>query len=98
MWVKTHASTPLDHEIKAVEVEELELLIGNIDGVLFCTDNRCPHEDAKLTLGCIENGRLKCSLHGYNFDIKSGKSNDDDVCSLRIYPIKQKDNAIYIDI
>ena len=69
-----------------------------VDGKLYCAENRCPHEDIKLTLGCLKENRVKCSLHGYSFDLSTGDSSEQDVDNMRTYPVKKENNEIYIEI
>jgi nitrite reductase/ring-hydroxylating ferredoxin subunit len=49
-------------------------------------------------LGCLKNDRVKCSLHGYSFDLKTGDSSEDDVDNMQTYAVKQENNEIYIEV
>ena len=81
-----------------IEVDGKDLFIALDRGVLYCAQNRCPHEDIKLTLGCLQAGRVKCSLHGYSFDLASGQSSDADVEPMKTYGVKQENNEIFIEV
>ena len=81
-----------------IEVDGKDLFIALDQGVLYCAQNRCPHEDIKLTLGCLQAGRVKCSLHGYSFDLASGQSSDADVEHMKTYRVKQENNEIFIEV
>ncbi len=59
---------------KAVCVVKLE------DGQLFIVPDRCPHDGGLLSDGFIEDGRLVCSRHGWEFDPKTGACPQRDVC------------------
>lgn len=56
-----------------VMVKNKRLLLVNDNGTLYAVDEMCSHEDYSLSLGCIRNGRIKCSLHGSWFDLASGE-------------------------
>ncbi|MBT3195464.1 MAG: (2Fe-2S)-binding protein, partial [Candidatus Ruthia sp.] len=55
-------------------------------------------EDIKLTLGCLKGNRVKCSLHGYSFDLATGDSSEADVDNMQTYNVKQENNEIYIEV
>lgn len=37
-------------------------------GAIHAWPDRCPHRGARLSLGRIDNGRLECAYHGWQFD------------------------------
>lgn len=97
-WYKVLNQPPKEGTMIAVEVKGLKLFVTLNGGQLYCAENRCPHEDIELTLGCLKGNRVKCSLHGYSFDLETGDSSEDDVDHLLTYPVKQENNAIYIEV
>jgi 3-phenylpropionate/trans-cinnamate dioxygenase ferredoxin subunit len=98
MWLKVLDKAPHEGTMTEIVVDDKELLIASSKGRLFCVVNRCPHEDIKLTLGCIKDNRIKCSLHGYSFDLETGDSSDTDVDSMKVFNVKQENTSIYIQI
>jgi nitrite reductase/ring-hydroxylating ferredoxin subunit len=78
---------------KVVNVRGREICVFNVGGDFFALLNRCPHEGAKLsrgvvvglpeseTPGCYKLSRpgeiLRCPWHGWEFDLKTGKSHCD---------------------
>lgn len=97
MWVKVNC-IPKPETMTAVTAHKQDFLVALIDGELFCAQNHCPHEGVPLTLGCLKNKRVQCSLHGFSFDLTTGDSGQADVDNLKTYPIKQQNNQIYINI
>src|SRR5262249_11111633 len=75
---------------KLVEVSGRAVVVYNLGGEFFALNNRCPHRGGSLFHGiqtCLvessEPGRykasrrgemVKCSWHGWEFDIRTGKS------------------------
>ncbi|EEZ79733.1 Rieske 2Fe-2S domain-containing protein [Candidatus Thioglobus sp.] len=98
MWVKVLESVPKEGTMVEVNTQDKDLFVTLVDGKLYCAENRCPHEDIKLTLGCLKGNRVKCSLHGYSFDLSTGDSSEQDVDNMRTYPVKKENNEIYIEI
>ena len=98
MWIKALDFPPKEGTMVELSLEGKDLFITLNQGELYCAQNRCPHEDIKLTLGCLKGNRVKCSLHGYSFDLATGDSSEADVDDLVTYPVKQENNEIFIKL
>ncbi|BAS67475.1 MAG: (2Fe-2S)-binding protein [Gammaproteobacteria bacterium] len=98
MWVKVLDNTPKEGTMVEATVEDKKIFVTMNNGTLYAAENRCPHEDIELTLGCLKGNRVKCSLHGYSFDLTTGNSSEDDVDNMRTYAVKQENNEIYIQL
>jgi 3-phenylpropionate/trans-cinnamate dioxygenase ferredoxin subunit len=77
-------------ERRIVEAEGRSIGVFNVDGEFFALRNSCPHQAAALCLGAIKgmtmpsrvgeyiwarDGEiLRCPWHGWEFDIKTGRS------------------------
>ncbi len=73
------------------------ILLANIDGKFYATDEMCTHEDARLCTGSLKNEYVKCPLHGSRFNLKTGKVIDDPADEdLRTYPLQIEANQILI--
>jgi nitrite reductase (NADH) large subunit len=66
------------------------------NGKWIVTEPECPHEKGPIVDSIYGNGRLHCPLHNYSFDTKSGKSNSDEIGSLKIYENRIDDNVLQI--
>jgi len=98
MWIKVLDKAPKEGTMSEITVEGKNLFVTLNNGQLYCAENRCPHEDIALTLGCLKGNRVKCSLHGYSFDLTTGDSSEEDVDNMLTYPVKQENNEIYIEV
>jgi nitrite reductase (NADH) small subunit len=56
-------------------------------GELFATQAACPHRNGPLADGLIGDTTVICPLHGWKFDLASGKLQGGD-CKLKIYPVR----------
>ena len=85
-------------EMKAFELDGRRLLLVFTDGDYYVVDEMCTHEDYSLALGCIKNGRIKCSLHGSYFDLKTGEPDeepaDEPICS---YAVKVESGKVSVN-
>ena len=50
-----------------------ELALYNIDGEYYAADNLCPHRGAALSDGAVIGHIVECSLHGWQFDVRTGE-------------------------
>ena len=90
--------SPKPNALKEVSVNGFELVLTNINGRLYCFENRCPHEEVRLSLGCITNEKIKCALHGYSFNLETGLSSEEDLERLKVYQVKREQTGIFVEM
>ena len=98
MWFKVLELSPKPNALNEISVNGVELVLTNVKGRLYCFENRCPHEEVKLSLGCIKNEKIKCALHGYSFNLETGCSSEVDLERLLTYQVKREKAGVYIKI
>jgi nitrite reductase/ring-hydroxylating ferredoxin subunit len=97
MWVKVLDAVPKEGTMVATTLEGVKIFVTMNNGALYAAENRCPHEDIELTLGCLKANQVKCSLHGYSFDLAA--SNTFTHMRLLYYyeqSLKETPNTIFI--
>jgi len=57
---------------KSFNLQGRNILIANVDNEFFAIDDMCSHEDSPLSLGCLKNELISCTLHGSRFNVKTG--------------------------
>jgi nitrite reductase/ring-hydroxylating ferredoxin subunit len=62
-----------DGGMKRVEVVGREIALARVGESIYAFGDRCPHMNAPLHEGKIENGRVICPLHKTEFDLSTGK-------------------------
>jgi len=78
--------------------EETELAIFKIAGDVFTLSNRCPHQQtAQIYEGFIEDGCVVCPIHGWMFNLKTGKTPAGER-GLISYETKIVDDDIYFKL
>ena len=84
-------------QMKRIVVDGKRLLLCNSAGTLYCVDEMCSHEDYSLYLGCIKDGKIKCSLHGSYFDLVTGKPTCEPADeAIRTYPVKIESGQVWV--
>ena len=75
-----------DGGLSARRVAGRTILLSRVAGEICAFDGECPHRGAPLERGRLEDGVIHCSMHGYAFDIRSGKGvgNDHQLETLKV--------------
>ena len=85
-------------EMKEVLINELSYLVAKIENTIYVTSNICTHEDAELSMGCLNGTKVKCPLHGSYFDLLTGKAlNEPAEDSIKVYKYTIENEAIFLD-
>lgn len=76
-------------KLTRVEHEGRKILLCRVEDTIYAVDDLCTHEDISLSLGVLCEHRLRCPLHGSEFDVRNGKvlSEPADV-DLGVYPVE----------
>ncbi|MDE1863393.1 MAG: Rieske (2Fe-2S) protein [Thaumarchaeota archaeon] len=62
--------------IMKVTVGMEDIMIGRKNGRLFACNNSCPHKGASLSKGHMNGDNIVCYMHGYEYNVFSGKLED----------------------
>jgi len=65
----------------------LDILVANIDGKYYATDDSCTHSGSSLSEGELNECTITCGWHKAEFDCKTGK--------LSKFPVKIRDLTSY---
>lgn len=83
---------------KPFTIDGQDILIANIDGEFFAIEDRCSHEDSRLSLGCLKGELIDCTLHGSRFNVKTGLPTEEPaVDAVRTFKLKINHDVIEIE-
>lgn len=55
-------------------IEETEIAVFKVDDKIYALSNICPHQHTALIYdGYLEDGCIVCPVHGWKFDLQTGK-------------------------
>lgn len=75
------------------------ILLANVNGTLYATDELCTHEDHTLCNGALHGELVSCSLHGSRFNVRTGEPQEEPArVSLRTYPVRIDGDDILVKI
>ena len=63
-----------DGAMRRCEVEGRTILVCRVGDEVHAVDDTCTHDDVSLSLGALEGCRLRCPLHGSEFDVRTGRA------------------------
>ena len=73
--------------VMTVTAGHKDLCLTHFEGKYSAVQNNCPHQGGPLGEGSIENGKLRCPWHGWDFSPQGGKS-DGFGDGLESFPVK----------
>ncbi len=74
VWVRIASVSEIpEGTAKKIDLEGLALAVCNAAGRINVIDDACPHQQASLGEGTLEDTTITCPQHGWKFDVASGK-------------------------
>jgi nitrite reductase/ring-hydroxylating ferredoxin subunit len=84
-------------QLGKLSVDGKVICVVRLEDGFFGIHNTCPHAGAQLHHGhCNKKGVIGCPLHGYKFDIKTGRSTDGNNYKIAHYQFKVEDEKLFI--
>ncbi|MFZ0343529.1 MAG: Rieske 2Fe-2S domain-containing protein [Nitrososphaeraceae archaeon] len=62
-----------ENSMRSFYVDKTDVLVGRRNGRLFACNNSCPHRGASLSKGELKGDNIICYMHGYEFNVFTGK-------------------------
>ena len=84
-------------KMKHVEVDGIEILIANVEGMFYAVGDRCPHLNAKVSEGTLNNTVVTCPRHLSSFDVTTGRVISGTRSNLPTYDMKVKGNDLLVN-
>ena len=75
------------------------ILLANVDNTIYAVDDTCTHEDSSLSLGCLREDKIKCTLHGSWFSVITGQPTEEPADEpLQRYKTDLRGEEIWINL
>lgn len=94
--------------MKRVRALDQDILLYNVGGKIYATQNACGHMRASLARGTLEGSVVTCAMHGSKFDVTTGKVvsgirpglppivAEIDVQPLKTYEVEVRGDSVYV--
>jgi 3-phenylpropionate/trans-cinnamate dioxygenase ferredoxin subunit len=79
-----------DGELRALELNNLHLLVSRVAGQYFVTSNLCSHGRVLLSKGKLRGKHIICPLHGARFDVTTAQQ------AIKTYATETTDGKLTI--
>jgi nitrite reductase (NADH) small subunit len=83
--------------IRQVEVNGKAVALANVGGTFHAIDNTCLHRGGPLGDGSLEGKIVTCPWHGWQFDVTTGKSNQNPAVGVSCYLIEVRGGEVFVD-
>ncbi len=70
--------------------------LTKLHGRYGAVDNRCPHQGGPLGQGTLENDKIRCPWHGFDFDPFTGEAAGGPDFDVPTYPVEVRPDGIYV--
>lgn len=79
-----------------VVMENDEIALFNLNGAFYAINDLCPHRGASLSEGFLEQDKVFCPWHCFDFNLKTGESQVASHLRVATYPVKVEGGDIFI--
>ncbi len=83
---------------KEVEFEGRIYALFNVGGEISAIDGICPHQGGPLAEGCMEGSTVTCPWHGWQFDVRTGKTPLGSKIKQAVYEVKVEGRDVLVAV
>jgi nitrite reductase (NADH) small subunit len=94
----SQSELPPEGEAKEFPCGDKIVCVVNVNGVITAMDNVCLHMGGPLGQGVIEDGKLVCPWHGWQYDPQTGQAGQNPAARVAVYRIKVENGDVMIEI
>lgn len=96
-WHKVADTGELDEgQVMTCPVGLKTVAVTKLHGRYGAIDNRCPHQGGPLGQGTVENDKIRCPWHGFDFDPFTGQAAGGPDFDVPTYPVQARDDGVYV--
>lgn len=60
--------------MRYIDLDGLPIALANVDGTIYAFGDSCRHEGGSLSSGVLRDDIVTCPLHGWAYNVRTGKS------------------------
>ena len=85
-------------EAREFTAGEKTICVANCEGAISAMDNVCLHRGGPLGQGVVEDGKVICPWHGWQYDPKTGAAAHNPAAKVAMYPLKTEGDDVLVEI
>jgi 3-phenylpropionate/trans-cinnamate dioxygenase ferredoxin subunit len=83
--------------MRVFTVNRVDVLIANVEGTFFATQDLCTHDDGTLRDGALVHDEIECPRHGGRFNVKTGAATAmPAMFPIKTFPVKIEGDQILV--
>ncbi len=94
----TISELPPPGEAREFLVERNSICVANENGRFSAMDNVCAHRGGPLGQGVVDQGKIVCPWHGWQFDLVTGKSEQSATLGVAVYELKVDGDDVLVKL
>jgi nitrite reductase (NADH) small subunit len=96
--ITVQSELPVSDTAKEFPCGDKTICIANVNGEFSAMDNVCLHVGGPLGQGTVEQGKVVCPWHGWQYDPKTGQAAHNPNAKVTVYPIKIENGDVMVEI
>ena len=96
--IGSESELPARNEAKEFACEGKTFCVSNVDGHFHAMDNECLHRGGPLGQGTVEDGKVVCPWHGWQYNVTTGKVAQNPTVGVDCYPVEVRGEDIFVDV
>ena len=98
MWREAAKKSDIgEGKSQLVEFDGKVIALFNHKGKFYAVDNKCPHRGGPLVQGHVEDGKVTCPWHAWQFELKTGACDTMPGTQQKCYPVKVEKDEVWIE-
>jgi nitrite reductase/ring-hydroxylating ferredoxin subunit len=85
-----------DRRGKAVVVSGVPVAVFREGSRFVAVGDTCPHMRASLADGKLDGAHVECRMHGWKFDVLTGRSQSRTGASVRVYEVRVEEGDVFL--
>lgn len=94
----TASNLPAQNQAKEFSCGDKVVCVANVDGTICAMDNVCLHRGGPLGQGVIENDKVVCPWHLWQWDPKTGEAGHNPATKIAVYPVKMENGDVMVEM
>ena len=96
--IASKSDLPAEGQAKEFTVAGKIICVANVEGEYSAMDNVCIHRGGPLGQGVVEDGKIVCPWHGWQYDPKSGEAAHNPNAKVAVYPLKIEGEDVLVEM
>jgi nitrite reductase (NADH) small subunit len=93
----TESELPVSGQAKEFPCGDRVICVANVNGTISAMDNVCLHRGGPLGQGAIEENKVVCPWHGWQWDPRTGEAAHNPTVKVAVYALKIENGNVMIE-